>query len=73
MDAPAPGPDPFSPATLGPLTLKNRFVKAATMLTNGADEFRSQLGKARGSIARAHAAGAESDQAEPSPPLTVVG
>jgi len=23
-------PDPFSPATLGPLTLKNRFIKAAT-------------------------------------------
>ena len=36
--------------------VENRFTKAATMLTNGADEFRSQLGKARGSIARAHAA-----------------
>jgi hypothetical protein len=36
--------------------VENRFAKAATMLTNGADEFRSQLGKARGSIARAHAA-----------------
>ena len=35
--------------------VENRFTKAATMLTNGADEFRSQLGKARGSIARAHA------------------
>jgi hypothetical protein len=35
--------------------LENRFAKAATMLTNGADEFRSQLGKARGSIARARA------------------
>ena len=23
-------PDPFSPHTLGPLTLKNRFIKAAT-------------------------------------------
>ncbi len=34
--------------------VENRFAKAATMLTNGADEFRSQLGKARGSIARAH-------------------
>jgi hypothetical protein len=35
--------------------VENRFAKAATMITNGADEFRSQLGKARGSIARAHA------------------
>jgi len=34
--------------------VENRFAKAATMLTNGADEFRSHLGKARGSIARAH-------------------
>lgn len=33
--------------------VENRFAKAATMLTNGTDEFRSQLGKARGSIARA--------------------
>ena len=33
--------------------VENRFAKAATMLTNGADEFRSHLGKARGSIARA--------------------
>ncbi len=31
-DAPPPGngPDPFAPATLGPLRLKNRFIKAAT-------------------------------------------
>ena len=50
--------------------LENRFAKAATMLTNGADEFRSQLGKARGSIARAHAA--EPGEEEPSP-LTIVG
>ena len=52
--------------------VENRFVKAATMLTNGADEFRSQLGKARGSIARAHASGAERDPEDASPPLTVV-
>ena len=39
--------------------VENRFAKAATMLVNGADEIRSQLGKARGSVARAHAAGAE--------------
>jgi hypothetical protein len=38
------------------LIVENRFAKAATMLVNGADEFRSHLGKARGSIARAHAA-----------------
>jgi uncharacterized membrane-anchored protein YhcB (DUF1043 family) len=35
--------------------VENRFAKAATMVTNGADEFRSQLGKARGSIARTNA------------------
>jgi DNA recombination protein RmuC len=35
--------------------VENRFTKAATMLTNGADEFRANLGKARGSIARARA------------------
>ena len=47
--------------------VENKVAKAATMLTNGADEFRSQLGKARGSIARAHAAAPEG-----SAPLTVV-
>ena len=25
-----PAPDPFAPATLGPITLRNRIVKAAT-------------------------------------------
>jgi len=30
VDAPLTPPDPFAPARLGPLTLKNRFVKAAT-------------------------------------------
>ncbi len=30
LDFPTPGPTPFSPARLGPLTLRNRFVKAAT-------------------------------------------
>ena len=48
--------------------VENRFAKAATMLTNGADEFRSHLGKARGSIARAHAADPDG-----SAPLSVVG
>ncbi len=32
--------------------VENKFVRAATMIANGSDEFRSQLGKARGSIAR---------------------
>jgi len=35
--------------------VENRFARAGTMISNGADEFRSQLGKARGSIARARA------------------
>ncbi len=49
--------------------VENKVVRAATMLTNGADEFRSHVGKARGSIARATGA------AEPDEPvgLTVVG
>ncbi|MDP9340775.1 MAG: DNA recombination protein RmuC [Actinomycetota bacterium] len=37
--------------------LENKLTRAATMLANGADEFRAQLGKARGSIARARASG----------------
>jgi DNA recombination protein RmuC len=43
--------------------LENKFARAATMLANGSDELRSQLGKARGSIARAHAVhpGADDD------------
>jgi hypothetical protein len=51
--------------------VENRFVRAATMVTNGADEFRSQLGKARGSLARAHAVTDEPDLEPPS--LTVIG
>ncbi len=35
--------------------VENKFQRAATMITNGTDEFRSQLGKARGQIARARA------------------
>jgi RmuC family len=34
------------------VTLENKIVKAATMVANGADELRSSLGKARGSVAR---------------------
>ncbi len=52
--------------------VENRMVRAATMLTNGADEMRSQLGKARGSIARAHASAAEPSD-DPAPSLTVIG
>jgi hypothetical protein len=33
--------------------LENKFERAATMLGNGTNEFRAQLGKARGSMARA--------------------
>ncbi len=33
--------------------VENKFAKAGTMISNGSDEFRSHLGKARGSIARA--------------------
>ena len=38
--------------------VENRFARAASMLSNGTEELRSQLGKARGSIARAHGPGA---------------
>jgi len=38
--------------------VENKVARAATMLSNGADEFRSHLGKARGSLARARSAGA---------------
>ena len=33
--------------------VENKFARAGTMIANGSEEFRSQLGKARGSIARA--------------------
>jgi RmuC family len=36
--------------------VENKFARAGTMIANGADEFRSQLGKARGTIARARTA-----------------
>lgn len=39
--------------------LENKVARAATMMANGADELRSSLGKARGSIARGQTAGAE--------------
>ena len=43
--------------------VENRFARAGRMIANGSDEFRSQLGKARSSIARARASSDE--QAEP--------
>jgi hypothetical protein len=49
------------------------MVRAATMLTNGADEMRSQLGKARGSIARARAGAPEAEHDEGTPSLQVIG
>jgi hypothetical protein len=56
--------------------VENRIVRAATMLTNGADEMRSQIGKARGSIARgrvAMEAAPEDAGPEDAPSLQVIG
>jgi len=44
--------------------LENKFARAATMLANGADEMRSQLGKARGSLARGRPVLVEPSDAE---------
>jgi DNA recombination protein RmuC len=52
--------------------LENKFARAATMLANGSDELRSHLGKARGSIARAHAADPTPDPADDLEALSVV-
>jgi DNA recombination protein RmuC len=38
--------------------VENKVARAATMLSNGADEFRSHLGKARGSLSRSSSADA---------------
>jgi DNA recombination protein RmuC len=54
------------------LVVENRMVRAATMLTNGADEMRSQLGKARGSIARARVVEPETADGD-GPSLQVIG
>jgi hypothetical protein len=35
--------------------IENKIARAATMVANGADELRSGLGKARGSVARGRA------------------
>jgi hypothetical protein len=42
--------------------VENKVARAATMLANGADEFRSHVGRARGSIARARAQAALADE-----------
>ncbi len=47
--------------------LENKFARAGTMLANGTDEMRSQLGKARGSVARGRSSVAEADPTEGSP------
>lgn len=44
--------------------VENKVARATTMLANGADELRSNLGRARGSIARARTATAVSDAAD---------
>lgn len=52
--------------------VENKVVRAATMLTNGADEVRSHLGKARGSIARARTR-ADEPSGDPGPSLKAIG
>lgn len=52
--------------------LENKFARAATMLANGADEMRSHLGKARGSVARGRSGVVEPVSAERGPALEAV-
>lgn len=51
--------------------LENKITRAATMISNGSDEFRSHLGKARGSLARARAGGGATEG--PADPAGSVG
>jgi hypothetical protein len=44
--------------------LENKVARAATMIGNAADELRSGLGKARGSVARGRAAAAQAELAD---------
>jgi len=46
------------------LVLENKVARAATMVSNGVDELRSGLGKARGSIARGRTAAALDSEPE---------
>jgi hypothetical protein len=50
------------------LVLENKVGRAATMVSNGVDELRSGLGRARGSIARGRTAAAP----DPEPELELV-
>jgi RmuC family len=52
--------------------VENRFQKAIAMLSGGTDAFRSELGKARGSIARARTAAPADRDPEGVAPLAVV-
>jgi hypothetical protein len=47
--------------------VENKVARAARMIGNGADELRSCVGKARGSIARAGVAAAAGDRPDVSP------
>jgi hypothetical protein len=40
--------------------VENKIARATTMLTNGADELRSSVGKARGSLARGRVSASDS-------------
>ena len=52
--------------------VENKVARGATMVANGADEFRSQLGKARGSVARARSVVAQPLEVEGDEPLRAV-
>jgi DNA recombination protein RmuC len=52
--------------------LENKLSRAATMLSNGADEFRAHLGKARGSLARARVDRPIDRRELPADPLRIV-
>jgi hypothetical protein len=52
--------------------VEHKVARAATMLANGADELRSQVGRAHGSIARARARGLPVDDEVRSERLTLV-
>lgn len=52
--------------------LENKLSRAGTMLANGTDEMRSQLGKARGSVARGRSSITEPEADEEGPVLEAV-